>query len=62
MCGIKGLYLIKDFLNGIFVTFSKCDLKVIYQLTHQLDFFIKAVTASEERLLDFSCTVGKAFP
>lgn len=62
MCGIKGLYLIKDFLKGIFVTFSNCDLKVIYQLSHQLDFIIEAVTASKEGLLDFSCTVANAFP
>lgn len=39
MCGIKGLYLIKDFLNRIFVTLPKFDLKVIYQLSHQLDFY-----------------------
>lgn len=38
MCGIKGSFIIKDFLNGVFVPFSKCDLKVIYQLSHQLDF------------------------
>lgn len=36
MCGIKFLYLIKNFQNGIFVSFSECDLKVIHQLSHQL--------------------------
>lgn len=52
---------LRIFLNGIFVTLAKCDLKVKYQLINFI-FIIKAVTASEEGLLDFSCTVANAFP